>query len=86
MNVQLTTDAPNTADSQRFTLAQTIANLPCGAQWAVKNWICTDEGARVAAAICQGTAIAVSDGSFKDEFGTASLVLEGNNRTDGSLP
>jgi hypothetical protein len=51
-------------------------------QW---NWLepsfCfpDDDCIYLAEAIQQGTCIAVSDGSFKDKKGTASLVLEGRD-------
>jgi hypothetical protein len=39
----------------------------------------TDVGRTITQAIGDGTAIAVSDGSFKDCFGTASWVVEGSS-------
>jgi hypothetical protein len=36
----------------------------------------TDEGKAIAQAIKKGTAIAVSDGSYKDGKGTAAFILE----------
>jgi hypothetical protein len=42
----------------------------------------TDKGAMIAPAISQGTAIAVSDGSYKDEFGTSAIVLEGKDSSN----
>jgi hypothetical protein len=39
----------------------------------------TDDGRTIAQAIRDGTAIAVSDGSFKDCVGTASWVVEGSS-------
>ena len=46
-------------------------------QWAVENCRVDDDGRYVAQAIQDGTAIAVSDGSFKDATGAAAFVLEG---------
>ena len=36
----------------------------------------------MASAIQDGTAIAVSDGSYKTEFGTSALALEGEDSTN----
>jgi hypothetical protein len=36
----------------------------------------TDNGERIAQAIRHGTAIALSDGSYKDGFGTSALIIE----------
>ena len=47
-------------------------------KWAVQSCTMMDGGATVAEAIWNGQAIAVSDGSYKDHFGTAAYVLEGD--------
>jgi hypothetical protein len=39
----------------------------------------------VAPAIRDGTAIAISDGSFKDGFGTSALVIEASDSTDNII-
>ena len=62
------------------TLDSAIASLSPGAAWALAHWTSSDDGSTLAAAIRDGTAIAVADGSFKNKFGTASLVLEGLNK------
>jgi hypothetical protein len=46
-------------------------------RWAVERFAVLDDGETLAAAICQGQAIAVCDGSYKDDFGMAAYVLEG---------
>jgi hypothetical protein len=46
-------------------------------RWAVERFAVLDEGETLAAAIRQGQAISVCDGSYKDGFGTAAYVLEG---------
>jgi hypothetical protein len=61
------------------TLTEWINRSVEGLQWLVKHFVAEDEGAMLALAIWDGTAIAVSDGSFKDEFGTSALVLEGED-------
>jgi hypothetical protein len=40
-----------------------------------------DNGAIIALKIQWGIAIAVSDGSYKDEFGTSALWFDGNEGT-----
>jgi hypothetical protein len=66
-------------DEQRVTstLKQRISNGEEGWKWAVKKFAATDDGREVADAIRLGHAIAVSDGSYKDNLGTAAYVLEG---------
>jgi hypothetical protein len=72
----------NTHETALSPLALAISTLPAGAAWAVRNLIGTDDGGAIAKAITEGTAIAVSDGSFKDAFGTAALVIEGPDSTN----
>jgi hypothetical protein len=50
-------------------------------KWCFSNQNFEDDGAILALAIIQGDAIAVSDGSYQDTYGTASWVLEGANST-----
>jgi hypothetical protein len=45
-------------------------------QWAIQETSLTDDGEAIAKAISKGTAIAVSDGSYKDGRGTAGFILE----------
>jgi hypothetical protein len=54
------------------TFAGYLKTLPQDAQWALRDIKLTDDGRTIAQAIRDGTAIAVSDGSFKDCVGTAS--------------
>jgi hypothetical protein len=61
------------------TLATTIHDND---QWAIRKLHCTDQGKAMANAILQGTAIAVCDGSYKDQFGTAGFVLQDGSDTD----
>jgi uncharacterized protein CbrC (UPF0167 family) len=51
---------------------------PCEFSWLTGLVTTTDDGETVAQAIREGVAVAVSDGSFKDSFGTASWVIQGN--------
>ena len=52
-----------------------INKLDDSAKWAVQNWIATDNGHTIAEAIKSGKAIAVSDGSYKNNLGTAAFVI-----------
>jgi hypothetical protein len=61
------------------TLTEWIKRCNEGIQWMVKYFAVEDKGVMIADAISQGTAIAVSNGSYKDEFGTLALVLEGKD-------
>lgn len=53
-------------------------SIPTTECWCVENLVLKDEGVIIADAIRNRTAIAVSDGSFKDTYGTAAWVLEGD--------
>jgi hypothetical protein len=62
-----------------ITLAQRIQACPENIRWAVERFAVADGGVMLADAIRRGQAVAVSDGSYKDAFGTAAYVLEGVN-------
>jgi L-aminopeptidase/D-esterase-like protein len=47
-------------------------------RWAVNRYASQDDGETIAGAISRAQAIAVCDGSYKDGFGTAAYVLEGD--------
>ncbi len=51
-------------------------------QWAIRSFSCPDNGTAIARAIIQGNAVAVCDGSFKEEFGTAGFVFQQGNTND----
>ena len=59
------------------SLQQMIESLPVTDSWATKYLQMTDNGHHIAKAILLGKAITVSDGSYKDDYGTAAFVLEG---------
>jgi len=59
------------------SLEEAIDQSPVSQKWSVDCHYVADGGELIAAALRDGTAIAVSDGSFKDQFGTAALVIEG---------
>jgi hypothetical protein len=54
------------------------------ARWAVESCEIIDNGHTIAEAIRNGTAVGVSDGSFKDQFGTAYWILQGET-ADGEM-
>lgn len=55
-----------------------ILNLdPTPDRWAADKFISEDDGFSLAMGIIQGTATAVSDGSFKGHIGTSGFVLRG---------
>ena len=63
------------------TLDSLLEILPCNERWAIDSLELQDNGETLAAAITGNYAIAVSDGSFKDKFGTSAFVLEGRDHT-----
>jgi hypothetical protein len=51
-------------------------------KWLIRSLHCIDNGKNIAEAIRHGNAIAVCDGSYKDQFGTAGFVIQcGANQT-----
>jgi hypothetical protein len=50
-------------------------------QWAISHLNYPDNGQHIARALIQGTAIAVCDGSYKNQFGTAAFVLQQGDST-----
>ena len=63
------------------TLLNHIHQLPAGDQWASSYIEINDDGHNLASAIQDGTATAISDGSYKDGYGSSCSVLRGHNRT-----
>eukprot|EP00957_Ditylum_brightwellii_P065056 4934651-Ditylum_brightwellii.AAC.2 len=59
------------------SLIEQCNRSPTSMQWAISNITTTNEGKYVAQAIRDGTAIAVSDGSAKDQHSAAAFALEG---------
>jgi hypothetical protein len=77
-DVRFTGSQPTICEQEhvRTTLTETIDGLPLSSRWAVDCFSAPDNGAAVAESIRVGTAVAISDGSYKDEFGTSALTLE----------
>jgi len=80
-----TRDVPPRIDESPTRLDEAIAALPKTKRWALLHFSITNNGETIAEALRLGTAIAVSDGSYKDEFGTSALVLEGADSTNRIL-
>jgi hypothetical protein len=64
------------------TLEAHRERLPQKDQWTIDELTHSDQAAHVAMCIIRGTARAVSDGSYKNNFSTSSFAVEG---TDQSL-
>jgi hypothetical protein len=45
-------------------------------QWVVRSLDCPAKGTAIARFVIQGNAIAICDGSYKDQFGTAWFVIQ----------
>jgi hypothetical protein len=64
------------------SLTQRLEKLPDEVRWSIQHFSIDDDGVpddgeRAAEMIRQGQAIAVSDGSFKDGWGTSALCITG---------
>ncbi len=46
--------------------------------WAMNGHLVSDDGANIAAAICNRTAIAITDGSFNNSHGILAYIIEGD--------
>ena len=67
---------PSNTPSGPATLQAAVETLPEADRWAVSTLFSTHEGHLIAEAIRRGKAIAVSDGSYKEGFGTSAFVIE----------
>ena len=63
------------------TIAESLLQRPLNDHWAAQSIECTDNGRCVARAILNGTARAISDGSYKDNMGTSATVLYGDDKS-----
>ena len=71
----------NDNNEDNLTLADNILTSSPKIKWAVQSCTMMDGEVTMAEAIWNGQAIAVSDGSYKDQFGTAAYMLKGNTGT-----
>ena len=69
------TDLPNTDPPHPTHLGHLLDTLPPSKAWAAQHLSRTDDGQNFAHAIQTGTAITVSDGSYKTGYGTAAFIL-----------
>jgi hypothetical protein len=67
------------------TIHVALQSLPMLDRWAVLDYFFPDDGQTVAEGIISGSATAVSDGSFKSQFGTSGFVIRGNDRRLGAI-
>ena len=61
--------------AQLSMLDKRINNLCDKCRWLVEDWDYTSSIESIAEAIWNGTAVAVTDGSYKDGWGTAMLAI-----------
>ena len=64
------------------SFSQHLSQLPESALWAVERTSDLHNSQHFANALCDGSAIAVSDGSLKEGLGTSAFVLEGRDSTN----
>ena len=57
------------------SLADRVAALPDSAAWAMHDAVWSSSDEMLASSIANGTCIGVSNGSYKDHFGTATWTL-----------
>jgi hypothetical protein len=63
------------AAEQPLTFSQTLDALPASSSWAIKEIALPPDLRPILASLRAGSARAVSDGSFKDKFGTSAFTL-----------
>jgi hypothetical protein len=61
----------------RHTFTEFLVGLPPTERWCMDHLLMDDNGFTIVQALQNREAIAVSDGSFKNEYGTAAWVIEG---------
>ena len=81
--INLTGYAETTIPSQEQHLPQSLAEhiattIHKDARWAVAEFVANDNGNIIADSIRQGSCVAISDGSFKNSYGTACWSLQGD--------
>jgi hypothetical protein len=82
----LTGHSPSSAsaipDIGQQTLHDRLSRLVPATSWAVTHVLITDEGSAIAAAIREGRCVSVSDGSFKDQYGTSAWAIEAESSVE----
>ena len=74
--------APTLAPTQLLLFDVIRRNRPVSFSWAISEVTVVDNATALASALVRGKAIAVSDGSFKNDQGTAEFVIEGDSRNE----
>jgi hypothetical protein len=80
----LTGHSPSSAATIEVIGQQTLQDRLCLApatSWAA-HVLVTDDGSAIAAAIREGRCVSVSDGSFKDQYGTSAWAIEAESSVD----
>jgi hypothetical protein len=72
-------------DYTTMTIQEILAQQNALDRWAVLDISVVDQGLILAQGILAGEVMAVSDGSFKDQYGTSGFVLQGSNRQLGAI-
>jgi hypothetical protein len=65
--------SPNTAHSLSFS--QTLDTLPESSKWAIKEYALPNDLSCIIESLSAGSARAISDGSFKDKFGSSAFTV-----------
>ncbi len=65
--------------SRASSFSDFIRESNIGEKWCLEHLDLTGDGSHIAQAIMEGDAIAISDGSYQDTYGTASWVIEGQD-------
>jgi hypothetical protein len=72
-------DIIQSVQNSPHTFSESLTLVPATERWCTEWLDVSDEGVIVADAIRNHAAIAVSDGSYKEEYGTAAWVIEGDS-------
>jgi hypothetical protein len=72
----------STATATSTSFEQARLRRPILDQWSIPEITMADDGKDIAQAISRGSAIAVSDGSYKDGRGTSAFILEISDNFD----
>jgi hypothetical protein len=64
------------------TLQDRLSRLVLATSWAVTYVLIKDEGSAIAEAIRDGRCVSVSDGSFKDQYGTSAWAVDAESSVD----
>jgi hypothetical protein len=85
--VLTSTSTPEPAAVQHppTTLRQACWRLEPHVQWTFEKIIQSDEGVAVAQSIVDGTALGISDGSYKNGRCTSAALIEGPSKSHGRI-